>query len=72
MLRDFRESLELTQGQFGARANVHRGYICQLESGAFRLGATVAMRIFAAWRPQFVAAGISLEDLLTFQTSEAA
>lgn len=64
LLRRFRETLGLTQGQMAEEAGLNSAYLCQLESDVTPIGHRSAMRLWNAYRKEFRGAGITLEDLL--------
>jgi predicted transcriptional regulator len=64
LLRRFRETLGLTQGEMAAEAGINSAYLCQLEADVNPIGHRAAMRLWNAYRKEFRGAGITLEDLL--------
>ena len=64
LLRRFRETLGLTQGQMAEEAGINSAYLCQLEADVTPIGHRSALKLWKAYRREFRGAGITLEDLL--------
>lgn len=64
VLRSFREHLELSQVAFGKKAKLHPVYICQIETGVYRIGGVAVRRISAAFSREMRAFEITADDLL--------
>lgn len=79
VLRQFRQSLGLSQVEFARAIGFNATYICQVELGGgpkrkrpFRLGHRAALAIADAFGPQLEAADLTIADLLRGSTREAA
>lgn len=69
---ELRTSMGLTQRDFGRRVGVSGPAICQLETGRTSISAETALGIADAFKPNMIAAGISVEDLIRgFRSCEA-
>ena len=64
VLRQFRKTLNLTQGDFADRAGISSGYLCQIEMRVHALGRDAGLSILDAYREEMSDFGITLEDLL--------
>lgn len=71
-LREFRERLGLTQGEFAERAGLSAVYLCQVETGRHAIGRDAGLAILDAFRAEMQGAGLSLEDLLRASPRSAA
>lgn len=71
-LREFRERLGLTQSEFATRANLSKGYLCQIETGRYEIGRDAALAILDAFRAEMQGAGLTLEELLRSSPRSAA
>ena len=72
LLRQFRTSLDVNQKKFADAAGINATYLCQVETDEkYNLGHDAGLRIFEAYRDQFVAAGISFEMLLRGESKAA-
>jgi DNA-binding XRE family transcriptional regulator len=64
VLRGVREQLGLTQKQVAEDVGLTEGYICNLESGRYLIGAEAAIKIWDKFRIDFSRLGYTADDLL--------
>ena len=64
VLRAIRNHLGLTQRELGDQTGIDPTYVCQIETGARRIGHRKAHEIWTALRPACDRLGFTFEDLL--------
>jgi len=64
VLKTVRTYLKFTQRELAEEAKINSTYVCQIETGARKIGHRVAYQIWTALRPAFDDLGLTQEDLL--------
>ena len=64
VLKEVRLALGLKQRELAKIADLHPGYLCQIEIGTNQIGRDAALKIWKPFRRDFDRLGFTLEDLL--------
>lgn len=64
VLREVRTTLDMSQEEFAAEADVQAIYLSNLETGRYLIGSEVALRVYDRFKRTFKRLGYTVEDLI--------